>query len=394
MKKLIKSILVILIFFTSACTKTDENEQKINYEEYLYNYNATVSNIERFYKFTGTAKTLDQGYELTVDLNPVRELATHNLELKIKYHVRYKLENSDEVINMSHEYNFLFSRTDSTSKTIINDMVKTKVVDLETIGVEIIEATGKIYTFRKVDFDTGFVINELQNKENYDKFIAAINKFENNLNINYINMYNNVSNKYTYDNQKTSSDSNSSRLKIILNPFYFESYAYGKRDIIREEDGKFYEFIIRDFKQGDLQVVDKYLVDESEYVDYMDSSDYLESMGFNEEEIDYKLIKIEILENFVLTGYLKDFLDEDTFARLLAIYELLGISESVLNNAKYEITLILKDNFISIETVLNIDVETNGLKSLEAKTINTIDFKEFTVYDLWDEDKYLIRERY
>lgn len=279
------------------------------------------------------------------------------------------------------------------NKSITNDSIVLPVDIHEVVSYNIDYVTGEIYTNTKFEGRKVFVEDEEANKINYDKLVAAMPNFENYKNSNYFSTNTSISNVFNFDNYSRVQDESSSSINLRKSPFYMETVLDQQSTVLKEEEGRLFNYQISENKFNNVYWVDKTLLgevkDPTEYYNFEEliNSAYLEEYDFN-----YNVILIEIEDNkYVLTGYYKDVLDEEEFIEKQETFKEIGYDESVLNNSSIKLTITILEDELSLETILTIPVNINGINTVETISKVRISSKEFPIIDFDDHSNYYIK---
>lgn len=379
---ILKILFVFMIIFISGCAKTNDNQ--INYKKYNYNYELNSDNLSKFYEFSNTFNTIEGGFELRVILTPKLELAAKDLKISGEYVVNYREAEEEDTKSITYTFELDSSSKDKITKlfSVINPAFN----NFSLHSIEIIEVEGTVYTNEVVD------LKQL-NKENYDKLVLDMEAFENRTVSNYCSIYTTVENKSIKNKEEITTETSANEVKFRISPFYMESGNIASKTIIMEEDGGIFQYHINTDKIDSLYWVSKLKLDDAANLDeYNDFENIFEASDFDKDELDYNKLTIEIIgNNYIIKGNYKDLLPEDEFNELQDLYTSLGVSESVLNDSTFKITIKLEDSRMAMETSAVIPINTNEIDEIENITTIIIDFDEIEIINVYDKENYFIR---
>lgn len=373
MKKYILPFLIVFLIFLSSC---EANEKE---------YELKIDNLENFFEIVIDNEITKNGIKYTLNLNEKNTLDLEDFNISLEIHFKVYRINGDYIYRDTKITNL---RTNTYSGFISNENVDYA----ETYYIYINNVSGKVYStknfenkeYKYTHLDKPIFLDDLvkdkeKNLENFNELNEKLNSyaFENQ---NYLQINLSTFTSTKIDGKTIYSDLQSQSTKANNHLKYIEMSIGNIRIIVKEEDNT---LITYTYDINGLTYDDKYLV----YPTYNNIPDILDVENPIEYEIDPNKMNVsKIGTGYLISAYIKDIIDEETYNGLIELYESLSLDTTIIDTTIVEVKYILTQT-IEIET--NITIKINGVETT-VKNTQKISFDEFEIIDLNNKDIFEI----
>jgi hypothetical protein len=378
MKKYLFLLIAVISFLLSSCTE----KTKPNIE--LETYDLSHATFESFYQIQTSIITDENQSTFRITLSP--KYVFNVIESSVKIRIYYDFIYESLLVNGFFEETIVL---DGTLQTI------DKIIDYGSsysiLGYVVFDASGQITSDVTLSISSKTYIEPFDKETAFTNQIELFLELQNRIKDLEIDQHQHITKTTT---QVTTFDMGGETEvmtdviieQMILEPFYYRLFASEHEMIVNQNEDAIYMFTWSGFSKAYQKLM---------YLDLIDLDEFNPNDFFNIEEIvidsnmNFEKVSISKQDNhYSIEGFLKDLISFEEYQELKSLYQMLGVSLTVLESITIKYTFKFDAEF---EVTSNFEIDLVDLElSIIMMSVETYAFGVFEPIDPITNSSYLI----
>lgn len=349
-------------------------------------YKISGNNVESFYDIDLDYEIKDDGFRYNLSLDDKYKMSSENFA--ISFEIVFKVHKTTG--GYTYQGSFVYNLQEFEHTEFFNDR---NISEVELHYIYVTYSQGYVYSKSRIKVKvktykyltnppfTGELVKEDEVEEN----IVLNNKLQERMDYfnieskNKVKIKNSISTIVKKSGNTLSSSTINQTIHLQNTPFYMHSYSLGINTIVFENNNNLFIGMYNTINTDGKNVVTPI---------YSELPEFPTNETINEYEIDPTKMKIvEDNDSFIVTAYVADILDEETYEMLTELYDSLDIDPSVLDSSIVSVIYTFYSDEVKIET--NVSVRVESIETNVKLTIE-ISFEDFELIDVTDEERFVI----